>query len=168
MRSLWRWFFPRLFVNDLWEIDLEKLKGLGIRGLIVDLDNTLVAWNAYDLEERVFQWVERAKSQGFAICIVSNALEKRVAYFSRLLAIPGISKAQKPRRGAFRAALQELGLSRSEVAVIGDQVFTDVFGGNRLGLYTILVRPISRREFVTTRLGRVVERWILRRFTPHD
>ncbi|WP_017872500.1 YqeG family HAD IIIA-type phosphatase [Candidatus Caldatribacterium saccharofermentans] len=168
MRSLWQWFFPRLFVNDLWEINLEELKGLGIRGLIVDLDNTLVAWNAYDLEERVLQWVEEAKSQGFAICIVSNALKERVTYFSKLLAIPGISKAQKPRRGAFRAALQELGLSQSEVAVIGDQVFTDVLGGNRLGLYTILVRPISRREFVTTRLGRIVERWILRRFNPHD
>lgn len=168
MRGILRYFLPHLFVSTLEDIDLVKLQSRGIRGLIVDLDNTLVAWNTYDLPERIARWVEKAKEQGFAICIVSNALEGRVAYFSRLLAIPGISKAQKPRRGAFRVALETLGLQRNEVAVIGDQVFTDVFGGNRLGLYTILVRPLSEREFFTTRLGRFFERLILRRFANHD
>lgn len=168
MKSIMRYFLPCLFVERIEDIDLGKLWHLGIRGLIVDLDNTLVAWNAYDLPERIARWVERAKERGFAICIVSNALEGRVAYFSRLLAIPGISKAQKPRRGAFRVALKTLGLRRNEVAVIGDQMFTDVFGGNRLGLYTILVRPISEREFFTTRFGRFFERLILRRFANHD
>lgn len=168
MKGIVRYFFPCLFVDALEDIDLARLWRLGIRGLIVDLDNTLVAWNAYDLPERIARWVAKAKEQGFAICIVSNALEERVAYFSRLLAIPGISKARKPRRGAFRIALETLGLQRNQVAVIGDQVFTDVLGGNRLGLYTILVRPISRREFFLTRLGRFFERLVLRRFTSHD
>ncbi|MBC7217084.1 MAG: YqeG family HAD IIIA-type phosphatase [Candidatus Caldatribacterium sp.] len=168
MRRILEYFLPRLFVDSLEDIDLGKLKDLGIRGLIVDLDNTLVAWGAFDLPERIVRWVERAKGEGFAICIVSNALEGRVAYFARHLAIPGISKAQKPRRGAFRVALETLGLQRNEVAVVGDQVFTDVFGGNRLGLFTILVRPISKREFITTRLGRFFERLILRRFTSRD
>lgn len=168
MRGILGYFLPRLFVDSLEDIDLAKLKDLGIRGLIVDLDNTLVAWGTCDLPEHIIRWVERAKREGFAICIVSNALEGRVAYFSKYLAIPGISKAQKPRRGAFRAALETLGLRKGEVAVIGDQVFTDVLGGNRLGLFTILVRPISKREFFTTRLGRFFERLILRRFTNRD
>ncbi|MEN3203644.1 MAG: YqeG family HAD IIIA-type phosphatase [Atribacterota bacterium] len=168
MRGIFRYFLPHLFVSALEDIDLVKLRNRGIRGLIVDLDNTLVAWDTYDLPERIARWIEKAKEQGFAICIVSNALERRVAYFSRLLAIPGISKAQKPRRGAFRVALEILGLKRNEVAVIGDQVFTDVFGGNRLGLYTILVRPLSEREFFTTRLGRFFERLILWRFANRD
>lgn len=168
MRRLVHFLSPCLFVNSVEDIDLERLWSLGIRGFIVDLDNTLVAWNTYDLPERVARWIEGAKRRGFAICIVSNALKERVTYFSKLLDIPGISKAQKPRRGAFRAALETLGLQRHEVAVIGDQLFTDVLGGNRLGLYTILVRPLSKREFITTRLGRFLERLVLRRFEHHD
>lgn len=168
MRGILRYFFPCLFVETIGDIDLAKLRKLGIRGLIVDLDNTLVAWDTFDLPESIIRWVERAKEEGFAICIVSNALEGRVTYFSKRLSVPGISKAQKPRRGAFRMALETLGLRRNEVAVIGDQVFTDVLGGNRLGLYTILVRPISGREFFTTRLGRFFERLILRRFENRD
>jgi HAD superfamily phosphatase (TIGR01668 family) len=165
---IFRRFFPRLFVEDVGSIDLEKLKRLGIRGLVVDLDNTLVAWSAYEVPLEVTEWIKTAKNLGFSICIVSNALEDRVAYFSKLFAIPGISRAQKPRRGAFRSALEALGLKKEEVAVIGDQVFTDVWGGNRLGLYTILVRPVSPREFFTTKIGRVLERWVLRRFKPGD
>lgn len=168
MSWIFRRFFPRLFVEDVSSIDLGKLQSLGIRGLIVDLDNTLVAWSAYEVPSEISEWVKRAKDFGFSICIVSNALEDRVAYFSRLFAIPGISRAQKPRRGAFRAALEALGLRKEEVAVIGDQVFTDVWGGNRLGLYTILVRPVSPREFFTTKLGRILERWILGRSKSGD
>ncbi len=168
MSWIFRRFFPRLSVEDVSSIDLGKLQSLGIRGLIVDLDNTLVAWSAYEVPSEISEWVKRAKDFGFSICIVSNALEGRVAYFSRLFAIPGISRAQKPRRGAFRAALEALGLRKEEVAVIGDQVFTDVWGGNRLGLYTILVRPVSPREFFTTKLGRILERWILGRSKSGD
>lgn len=167
-KSFFHRFMPDLYVNDLTEVSLESLQQRNIKGLILDLDNTLVAWNRYDLSPQVISWVTKAKELGFTVFIVSNALEERVRYFSETLGIPGISKAQKPRRSALRSAVSKMGLSLREVAVIGDQMLTDVWGGNRLGVYTILVRPLASREFFLTRLGRKFEKLILKRFYPHD
>lgn len=164
-KSFWRRFLPNLYVNDLSEISLELLKEKGIKGLILDLDNTLVAWNQYELPLQTVSWVRKAKEMRFLVFIVSNALEERVQHFSWTLGVPGISKAQKPRRSALRSAVLRMNLSLSEVAVIGDQVLTDVWGGNRLGIYTILVRPLNPKEFFFTRLGRMFERMVLRRFS---
>jgi len=165
MKGFRKRFFPHLYVNNLTEIPLGTLREIGIKGLLLDLDNTLVGWNRYDLPHEVCLWIQRAKQMGFAIAIVSNALADRVQYFSQALDVPGISKAQKPRRSALRSAMTQMNLSCHEVAVIGDQVFTDIWGGNRLGIYTILVHPITPREFFLTRLGRMLERIILRRFS---
>ncbi|NSW75457.1 MAG: YqeG family HAD IIIA-type phosphatase [Candidatus Atribacteria bacterium] len=164
-KSFWRRFLPNLYVNDLSEISLELLKEKGIKGLILDLDNTLVAWNQHEPPPETISWVQKAKEMGFLVFIVSNALEERVQHFSWTLGVPGISKAQKPRRSALRSAVLRMNLSLSEVAVIGDQVLTDVWGGNRLGIYTILVRPLNPKEFFFTRLGRMFERMVLRRFS---
>jgi len=167
-RSFWNRFLPDFYVNELSEIPLELLREKKVRGLILDLDNTLVAWNRYDLSPGVISWVKKAKEMGFLVFIVSNALEERVQYFSQALEVPGISKAQKPRRSALRNAIERMGLELHEVAVVGDQILTDVWGGNRLGVYTVLVRPLTSREFFLTCLGRKFEKLVLRRLTPHD
>ena len=164
-RGFWKRFLPNLYVNDLSQISLEFLREKGVKGLILDLDNTLVAWNQYELPPQTVNWVRKTKEMGFLVFIVSNALEERVQYFSWALGIPGISKAQKPRRSALRSAILRMNLSLPEVAVIGDQMLTDVWGGNRLGIYTILVRPINPKEFFFTRIGRMFERMVLRRFS---
>ncbi|MGQ9472857.1 MAG: YqeG family HAD IIIA-type phosphatase [Candidatus Caldatribacteriaceae bacterium] len=162
-KGFWNRFLPDLYVNELSEISLQSLWRQNIRGLILDLDNTLVAWNQYELSPQVLSWIHKAKEMGFLVFIVSNALEDRVQHFSHVLDIPGISKAQKPRRSALRNAISQMNLLYEEVAVVGDQVLTDVLGGNRLGAYTILVRPLSSNEFFFTRLVRVFEKFILRR-----
>ena len=82
---------------------------------------------------------------------------------ARVLDVPAISKARKPSRRAFRQALATLGTTEKETAVVGDQLFTDVLGGNRLGLYTVLVMPLSKREFFGTKAIRSLERIVLRR-----
>jgi hypothetical protein len=107
--------------------------------------------------------MQRVKNLGFQVYIVSNALPRRVRYFSEKLEVPGIHSARKPRRRGFREALKAMGLKRSEVAVVGDQVFTDVWGGNRMGLFTILVIPLNKKEFLLTRLVRKIERWLLKK-----
>jgi HAD superfamily phosphatase (TIGR01668 family) len=143
----------------------EALRARGIRGLIVDLDNTLTLWNDARCTPEVAGWLRGLEAADIRVCIVSNNGPERVARFCRGLVSPPpwIAYAGKPRRRAYRRALQRLGLPPATVAVVGDQVFTDVLGGKRAGLWTILVPPLGRREFPATRLVRVVERlWLAR------
>ncbi|MBT9152768.1 MAG: Phosphoglycolate phosphatase [Firmicutes bacterium] len=153
---------PKLYVESIFCLDLEKLKALGIDTIITDLDNTLVPWVEHEVNPDLLAWLEELRARGFKVCLVSNALEQRIAHFRQVLGIPGLSKANKPSRRAFLQALDLLGSRPEQAAMIGDQVFTDVLGGNRLGLYTILVVPLCRREFLGTRVLRLVERVIIR------
>lgn len=146
---------------SVFAVDLERLRERGIRAIIVDLDNTLVAWRHPRPTAAVHEWLARARAAGFKVCILSNGGARRVEAFAGECGIPCVGAAGKPRRRAFRAALACLGTQPRETAVVGDQIFTDVLGGNRMGLYTILVRPVCPREFVGTRIVRRVERWVL-------
>lgn len=148
---------PDLYVASIFDLDLERLRRHGLRGFILDLDNTLVEWGYPEPTEPLRRWVERLRAAGFRACIVSNNSPSRVQAFARSLSVPGIDKAVKPRRGAYRRAMALMGTGAAETAVVGDQVFTDILGGKRLGLYTVLVAPVSRTEFLGTRLTRMVE-----------
>lgn len=163
MPPLWRNLIPDEYYRSVYDIDLDALRDRGIVGLILDLDNTLAAWRFGRPEPRLAEWMAGVKARGFRPFIVSNDLGPRVDLFTRFLDIPGVARAGKPRRRAFRAAVARLGCLPSEVAVVGDQIFTDIFGSKPVGCRTILVVPISRREFLGTRLVRMVERFVLRR-----
>lgn len=154
---------PNIYLDSIYELDLNKLKRRGIKGIITDLDNTLIAWNDNTTYPKLDEWFRKLKEENFKICIVSNNSRGRVKIFSDMLDIPAIPKAVKPRRKAFRVALNKLGLKPDEAAVLGDQLFTDVLGGNRLGLFTVLVIPVSEKEFVGTRVVRKAERWVLKK-----
>lgn len=153
---------PNQCVARVDQIDLEKLRALGIRALLLDLDNTLVPWGRTEMPTAVRQWLGRAKQLGFSLCITSNSLAGRVAQMGESLSVPYIPSATKPRKSAFRRALSALGATAAETAVIGDQLFTDVLGGNRMSLHTILVNPVSSHELFATRIARRVERLIIR------
>ena len=160
---MWRLLTPDWFVPSIYDIDLDALWAQGVRGLIVDLDNTLARRDQPLPDERLRRWLDQARGRGFKICILSNNLEHRVQLFARACGVPAVHAATKPRRRAFQRALALIGLSPQEAAVIGDQLFTDVLGGNRLGMVTVLVVPLPGREFIGTRLVRLGERWVLRR-----
>lgn len=157
---------PDLYVESIYHIDLENLKSRGIDTIITDLDNTLVPWVEDQVNPKLMDWLETLKQEGFKVCLVSNAVEKRIASFRAQMHLPGLSKAKKPLRGAFVQALGMLGSKPETTAMIGDQIFTDVLGGNRLGLYTILVVPMSKQEFIGTKFVRLFERWFLRHLVP--
>jgi len=164
MKKILKKFYPSLYVDEISEIPLAMLKKKGISGLIIDLDNTIAPWDQPMLTQSAEKWLYQAKTSGFKICLVSNSIISRVNYFKEELNIPGIPMAQKPRRTSFRKAMGTMALSEKQVAVIGDQIFTDVLGGNRLNLYTILVNPINRKEFFFTRLVRLAEKFVIKRF----
>ncbi|NMB36126.1 MAG: YqeG family HAD IIIA-type phosphatase [Firmicutes bacterium] len=158
---MWKFLCPKQYERDIYGIDLQDLKGRGIKGLILDLDNTLVPWNDHAVYPEVRAWIRTLKEAGFRACIVSNNDARRGKKIMEILEIPAFWRAVKPRRRTFRKAVAAMELWPSEVAVVGDQVFTDILGGNRLGLYTILVRPINKREFWGTMCMRKVERVVL-------
>lgn len=158
-------FCPGEFAGSVPEIDIEKLKIKGIRALLLDLDNTLVPWQGYDVSVDIADWVRRANAAGMKICLVSNTRTAgRLERLSNKLNVEYAVKALKPRRAGFETALKLMDVKAGEAAVIGDQIFTDVLGGNRLGIYTILVRPMYRREFFGTKISRFFERLLMRSF----
>ncbi len=153
---------PREFVASIYDIDLPHLYELGFRYLLTDLDNTLVEWNSPVATPKLLTWLDAARNIGFQVCIISNNDEKRVMDFARLIAMPAFYKAGKPRKKAYREAIQLLSATPLETIMVGDQVFTDVLGGNRMGLYTVLVKPIHPQEFIGTKVMRWLERFVLR------
>lgn len=156
-------FIPDLFVDSITAVEVTELRERGIEGIILDLDNTLLGRAESEMGTDVREWLEQAKAVRLKLCINSNSDRwERVRAIGEELAIPRLAWASKPRRWGFRRAMQFMGTLPPTTAVIGDQIFTDVLGGNRLGLYTILVRPLRGDDFVTTRLSRWVERWMLK------
>lgn len=155
---------PKLHVNSPYELDTEVLKKSGIQGIIIDIDNTLVPYAEKYADQKVIDLVEKLKTQGFKICILSNGTKNRVTLFNKDIKLPALHNAGKPRKAAFKKAVDLLGTEPKNTAVIGDQIFTDILGGNKLGLFTVLVVPMSSKEFIWTRLVRQIERVILHKY----
>jgi len=152
---------PDLYLKSVHELDTALLVEKGISAIIIDIDNTLVSWDTKEPDEKVSQLISGLLQKGFKICILSNNSQRRVEEFNRGLKLPAIHKALKPSRNAFRRAMRLMEASAENTAVIGDQLFTDILGGNRMGLFTVLVSPISSKEFVWTMLVRRVEKLVL-------
>jgi len=155
---LYNFLLPNEFVTSVYEITPDKLKQLGIKGIITDLDNTLVEWDRPDATEELSEWLTEMKEAGIRIIIASNNKEERVKHFANPLNIEYIHRAKKPLGKAYYSALVRLGLRPNEVVMVGDQLLTDVFGANRMKLYTILVRPVAESDGWVTRFNRFVER----------
>lgn len=155
---LYNFLLPDEFVTNIFEITPEKLQDLGIKGIITDLDNTLVEWDRADATEELIVWLRIMKEAGIRVIIVSNNNEVRVKTFAEPIDIPYIHKARKPLRNAFNVALSKLGLRPNEVVMVGDQLLTDVMGAKRLGLHTILVKPVAQSDGFVTKFNRFIER----------
>jgi uncharacterized protein len=148
--------------DTLTEVSLDLLGRAGVRGIIVDLDNTVCAYRRPELAPGVAEWVAAARDRGFALVLVSNNFTERVASVGAQLGIPVVPNALKPLPFAFLRALRLLGTPRGATIVIGDQLFTDVLGAKLAGLEVILVDPLIRRDPWNTRPLRWLERIVLR------
>jgi len=154
-------FGPDRFVSRLSDVPHEELERMGFRGLILDLDNTLVGFRQSEICAEHLAWVERAHERGFKMVMVSNNFTDRVTSVAAQLRIECIPNALKPLPFGMLRALNMLGMHRSKVAVVGDQLFTDVLSGKLCGLYTILTEPIEAKDFPLTRVFRFFERLML-------
>lgn len=153
---------PNLIIKSLHEIETPTLKQQGIKGIIFDLDNTIIPWDSPKMSPEIIQWLQELLGQGFSLCLVSNNMDKRVQSIAEVFGIPFVPRAYKPAKSGFRQAIAAMGLTENQVAVVGDQLFTDILGGNRLGLYTIWVAPLSANEFIGTKITRCLEKLTVR------
>ncbi|MDQ7842969.1 MAG: YqeG family HAD IIIA-type phosphatase [Armatimonadota bacterium] len=163
---------PREVAASVADLDPEALHRRGVRGVILDLDNTIVPWGRRTVPPVVHEWVEGLRRTGIRVCIVSNNSGGWARQVSASLGgIPVVGWALKPVPFGFRRAMRLMGTAPAQTALVGDQLFTDVLGGNLLGVYTILVEPLSPRDWLSTRLVRLLEgpfrRRLARRF-PQD
>lgn len=160
-------FRPDEVVRSVTEIDLDALAERGIEGLLIDVDNTLLAHGAPDISPERLDWLERAIER-FRVCLVSNSFSgRRVRRLSEALGIPGISVwhwDRKPFPRGVRRGMRLIGTTPQTTAMIGDQVITDIIAGNWAGLHTIWVERIAPNEFIFTRaVHRRLEEFVARR-----
>lgn len=154
----------RLKANTIYDVPLDQLWQDGIRGIITDLDNTMVGAKVPLATPELVAWIKKVRERGFQIVIVSNNSRIRVSKFAEPIVVPFIHRAKKPMGFSFRKAMRLMNLSVEQTAIIGDQMLTDVLGGNRLGLYTVLVDPIAAGDegFFTRVVNRSIEKIALR------
>ncbi|QRN86551.1 YqeG family HAD IIIA-type phosphatase [Clostridia bacterium] len=152
---------PDLYVKRIYNIPFSYLEKNKIKGVVIDLDNTIAPWNSNVIEKPFSDWLNMVQANGIQIVLVSNNKEERVKVFSKLIDVPFIAGATKPLRTAFIRAMDMMGSKKNETVVIGDQIFTDILGGNMVGLHTILVEPMASKEFIGTKVLRALERLVL-------
>ena len=153
-------FYPGAYLESAYEIPYETYYREGIRGVIFDIDNTLVPHGA-PADLRAAELFARLREAGFHTCLLSNNKKPRVAPFAGAVGSEYICKAGKPGRAGYREAMRRMGTSERSTLFVGDQLFTDVYGANRLGIRTVLVRPIHPKEEIQNVLKRKLERIVL-------
>ena len=153
-------FYPDEIKDSAYVIDYEGLYAEGYRGIIYDIDNTLVKHGA-PADERAIELFDRLKRIGYKITLLSNNKEKRVKMFNDSVKVEYIYKAGKPGKKGYRNAMANMGTDVSNTIFIGDQLFTDVWGAKRCGIRNILVKPIDSKEEIQIVLKRYLERIVL-------
>lgn len=153
-------FYPDVYVNSAYEIDFETLYERGFRGIIFDIDNTLVPHGA-PADERSINLFDRLRRIGFESVLLSNNKEPRVKTFNDKVHSRYLYKAGKPARKGYLAAMELMGTAPDTTFFVGDQLFTDVWGAKRAGILTYLVKPIHPKEEIQIVLKRRLERIVL-------
>lgn len=158
--------YPDEYLDSAYRIDFDKLYRQGYRGVIFDIDNTLVPHGA-PADERAIAFFAHLRELGFGSILLSNNKSPRVEPFSAAVGAPYICQAKKPRPSAYVRAMGELGTGADNTVFVGDQIFTDVLGANLAGIRTILVKPIHPKEEIQIVLKRYLEKIVLLCYRVH-
>ncbi len=156
--------YPKKYLENTTKITEQLLKENDIKGIILDVDNTLIYYNK-TLLDGVEKWCENLKNKGIQFCIVSNNCKKEnVKEIADRLGIKYISFAMKPMKRGLKKAQEIMKLDARDIAVVGDQIFTDVVGANRLGMFSILVKPLERKDIFITKIKRPFEEAVIKKY----
>ena len=163
--SFFEIFYPKKHINNVLEITDSFLKENKIKAVLLDIDNTLIDYDNNVLKG-LENWIENLKKQNIKFCILSNTNKiEKAEKISKLLDIPYVFFATKPFKRGFKKAKKILNIEdNTSIAVVGDQILTDVFGANKCKMYSILVSHIKSKDIFVTRINRIIEKQILKKY----
>ena len=156
-------FFPDLYQKSIYDINYKKLKKMGIQCLLFDLDNTCVLYHDTTFSDRLKKLFDRLKKMDFKVIIFSNSPNRRLKKFVNL-GVDYNASSLKPIAYSFNKILKKYNFRKEEVCIIGDQLFTDIYGGNNVGIKTCLVEPLSEVELKITQMTRYFEKRKIKKF----
>lgn len=158
-------FYPKSYFNKIVDIDVNFFIEKNIKAVLLDIDNTILD-KRHNMVQGLEEWVKTLKENNIKICILSNTNKKKKAQnLSDKLEVPFIYFAKKPLKLGFKKAKKILEIEDNKtIAVIGDQVLTDVFGANRCKMYSILVKPLKKEDIFVTKINRLIEKQILKSY----
>ena len=153
-------FYPSVYYKSTYDVDFQEYYDMGFRGIIFDVDNTLVPHGA-DADQRAKDLFAKLRSIGFDTCLTSNNKKERVERFNKEIHSHYIFKANKPAKAGYQLAMKKMGTNKKNTMFVGDQLFTDVYGANRVGIFSILVGSLHPKEEIQIVLKRYLEKVVL-------
>lgn len=153
-------FIPDIYQKSIYEINYKKLKNIGIKCLIFDLDNTIAPLNNKKPTKKLKDLIEELKDMKFKVIILSNSPKKRVEPFKDILAVDSAYFSFKPLKKKYKKILNIYNFKPNQIAAIGDQLLTDIWGANRMEFTSILVNPIGTTDYAVTKINRFIEPFI--------
>lgn len=160
-------FYPDCYMNSTYEIDFDAYYEKGYRGIIFDIDNTLVP-HGVPADERSKALFAHLKELGYKVVLLSNNKEPRVKMFNDVVKVSYIFKAGKPLVKNYLKAMEMMGTNKDNTMFVGDQLFTDVWGAKRTGIHNVLVQPIDKKEEIQIVLKRYLEKIVLKSYKRYQ
>lgn len=152
---------PEIYQESIYTINYDKLKKENVKCLLFDLDNTCVGYHEKFPTKKLEELFNKLTKMGFKVIIFTNASQKRVVPFVKLH-IMCHSSSRKPFKKNFNKIMKKYHLAKEEICIIGDQLFTDILGGNKVGIRTCLVNPLTKEDFIFTKIFRMTENIIFK------
>ena len=159
---------PDYMFGTFAQVTPEFLQSIGVRALLIDIDNTLAPYEQPDPDQRILDWFAELEKNGIRVALVSNNHAPRVERFNKPLGLLAYSDSGKPFRGTLERAMKELGVIHKETAMLGDQLLTDCFAGKHIGLRAIIVPPIKDKTNLFFRFKRLLERPFIRKYARQN
>ena len=161
-------FVPEYRYNTFNEVTVDFLKSIGVKGIVLDIDNTLEPYEHPTPGEDVVSWLDSLRKNGISAAFVSNNDKERVELFNAELHLPAYYKAGKPFKKRIHMAIKDMGVLPEETVLMGDQVFTDVWAAHNAGIRAILVPPINDKRDIFTKFKRLLEKPILKKYEKRN
>ncbi|MDO4670287.1 MAG: YqeG family HAD IIIA-type phosphatase [Aerococcus sp.] len=161
---LQRYFRPTWLVESIYQITAEDLHRQGISGIVTDLDNTLLPWHELDATPELLDWVKNLNQCGIKVMILSNNHTERVQRVAEQMGVIFYASALKPLRRGIRSLLDQTALEADQIVLVGDQLLTDIFSANRMGIKSALVQPMVKTDIAFSKVNRCIERALIKHF----
>ena len=161
-------FKPTWMIESIYQLTAEQLKEHHIKGVIADLDNTLIAWNYPDGTKETIEWIKSMKDNDIEVVILSNNLHSRVKRVADILDVKFVPVALKPLQYGFKKVLRHVDIPKENLIMVGDQILTDIKGANAAGIKNVLVKPIVDSDAWNTKINRFIELKIMNQLIKND